>query len=473
MRTWPEKHPDWEYRVYDNDFLIEFPFRNRRLINEYFWRGEYAGVQDLMRYEILFTFGGFMADADSICRYPVDELLDQKTAYTVYDREDVKAAGVSPFLACEPGNPVVGEIIERLSSLEPWDLKKPWRSTGNRFLIEAIKEIGISQVKIWPSHYFIPWHFTTPDRVYTGPDRVYAEQQWGTTRYAYNKADSQAPAVRTKLELVTETITLRQSLAKSASRIGAQKSPAIDEAGPASGSRGILSWQEVVKRPEWIEDLANLNSAIADALIAKGCLPRVSGEPFYSFRQNTDLPAAPMMVKSEALRSKMADWMSQGTSILQVGFDSGHITLLQMHLTPQSTVLAVDPGGRLAKSRADAANICTATASRWLANRFGESVKCFVGWPKATLERVSLSKARPACDLLHINGITSAFLGCYGVASKMLKPNSLIILTHTGGEELNQRILQLQMLGEDISLLEMKDFGPKRGAMAVFRTSGG
>lgn len=156
MRTWQEKHPDWEYRVYDNDFLIEFPFRNRRLINEYFWRGEYAGVQDLMRYEILFTFGGFMADADSICRYRVDELLGQKTAYTVFDREDIKAAGVSPFLACEPGNPVVGEIIERLSSLEPWDLKKPWRSTGNRFLIEAIKDIGISQVKIWSSHYFIP-----------------------------------------------------------------------------------------------------------------------------------------------------------------------------------------------------------------------------------------------------------------------------------------------------------------------------
>ena len=83
MQTWPEKHPDWEYRVYDNEFLMEFPFRNRKLINEYFWRGEYAGVQDLMRFEILYEFGGFMADADSICRHPVDELLVDKGACTV------------------------------------------------------------------------------------------------------------------------------------------------------------------------------------------------------------------------------------------------------------------------------------------------------------------------------------------------------------------------------------------------------
>ena len=182
MQTWPEKHPDWEYRVYDNEFLMEFPFRNRKLINEYFWRGEYAGVQDLMRFEILYEFGGFMADADSICRHPVDELLVDKGACTFYDQADTEKAGVSPFLAAEPGNPVLGEVISRLAQLKPWDLLKPWRSTGNRFLIRAIREIGMEKVTIWPSHYFIPWHHSDPNNVYSGPNKVYAEQQWATTR---------------------------------------------------------------------------------------------------------------------------------------------------------------------------------------------------------------------------------------------------------------------------------------------------
>lgn len=114
MQTWPDKHPDWEYTVYDNDFLAGFPFRLRALINEYWWRGLYAGVQDMMRYEILYAFGGFMADADAICRHPVDELLTRPQAYTVYDRpEDDRWRGVCPILACEPGNPFVGAVIDR------------------------------------------------------------------------------------------------------------------------------------------------------------------------------------------------------------------------------------------------------------------------------------------------------------------------------------------------------------------------
>ena len=123
-----------------------------------------------------------MADADSICRHPVDELLVDKGACTVYDQADKEKAGVSPFLGAEPGNPVLGEVISRLAQLKPWDLLKPWRSTGNRFLIRAIREIGMEKVTIWPSHYFIPWHHSDPNNVYSGPNKVYAEQQWATTR---------------------------------------------------------------------------------------------------------------------------------------------------------------------------------------------------------------------------------------------------------------------------------------------------
>ena len=39
-----------------------------------------------MRYEILYEFGGFMADADAVCLHPVDKLLTRAGLYTVYDR---------------------------------------------------------------------------------------------------------------------------------------------------------------------------------------------------------------------------------------------------------------------------------------------------------------------------------------------------------------------------------------------------
>jgi mannosyltransferase OCH1-like enzyme len=154
MQTWPDKHPDWEYTIYDNDFLAGFPFRLRDLINEYWWRGLYAGVQDMMRYEILYAFGGFMADADAICRHPVDELLTRPQAYTVYDRpEGNRWRGVCPILACEPGNAFVGAVIDRLAEQSPALLRKAEVSTGNRFLMRMIRELDPpeDQLTIWPT----------------------------------------------------------------------------------------------------------------------------------------------------------------------------------------------------------------------------------------------------------------------------------------------------------------------------------
>lgn len=191
MDSWPKLHPDWSYTVYGNDTLTGHPFRLRRLINEYAWRGAWAGVQDMMRYELLYRYGGFMADADAISLHPVDELLDQPRAYTVYDRpESDKFRGVCPFLACEPGNPFVGAVIDELAGLDPWELRKPEVSTGNRFLMRMIKDRapGPDVLKIFPTHTFIPWQKSAPNVWYDGPDKIYAEQKWGTSTFAYNRA---------------------------------------------------------------------------------------------------------------------------------------------------------------------------------------------------------------------------------------------------------------------------------------------
>ena len=58
MNTWKEKHADWEYTLYDNNFLKSFSFKNKKLIEKYYELGLYAGAADLMRYEILYEFGG-------------------------------------------------------------------------------------------------------------------------------------------------------------------------------------------------------------------------------------------------------------------------------------------------------------------------------------------------------------------------------------------------------------------------------
>ena len=107
MQTWRDYHPTWEYRLYDNEYLLSRRWKNQDLINALSARNEYAGVSDLMRYEILEEVGGFIPEADSICLGATDELWDKPdAASTVHESEVAKPGLVSPFLASVPNHPI-------------------------------------------------------------------------------------------------------------------------------------------------------------------------------------------------------------------------------------------------------------------------------------------------------------------------------------------------------------------------------
>lgn len=186
METWRLYHPNWEYRLFDNEYLKQHTFKTREQISEYLKRGQYAGVADLMRLEILYMYGGFMPEADSICMRNTEELFDETCAYTVYENEFVRGKLVSPIQACEPGNVFVGQLIDRLSQISPEKLDEPWISTGNLFTAQMI-EIYLPKIRIFPSHYLIPVHFTGV--AYTGSQEPYAVQLFATTQSSYHNSN--------------------------------------------------------------------------------------------------------------------------------------------------------------------------------------------------------------------------------------------------------------------------------------------
>ena len=188
MQSWRDHHPTWEYRLYDNEFLFSRRWKNQELINAFYARKEYAGVSDLMRYEILEEVGGFIPEADSICLRATDELWDKPdAAYTVHESEVFKPGLVSPFLASAPNHPIFPYLRVRAKRRnDPASLKPAWRSVGNRFLKFAIEEASQdikSKLVIFPSHYFIPEHKDTG--MYQGEGPVYCNQLWGTTFNRY------------------------------------------------------------------------------------------------------------------------------------------------------------------------------------------------------------------------------------------------------------------------------------------------
>lgn len=196
MQSWIDAHPSWHYQVIDNDYISNRRFRNQAQIVEYFRRGKFAGVSDLIRYEILAEEGGFIAEADSICLHPVDELLTQDRAYSVYEFPEGKTGMMSPFLACNPGNPVLTAVVAEMGKLVPQDMAMPWTTTGNGFLRRFFAQNPDlkQQTTIFPSHYFIPEHYK--GGTYTGTDRVYARQLWATTRRSYPHQLTMTPEIK-------------------------------------------------------------------------------------------------------------------------------------------------------------------------------------------------------------------------------------------------------------------------------------
>jgi hypothetical protein len=60
-----------------------------------------------------------------------------------------------------------------------------WKTVGPQRLTDSYRKYGYSKLRIYPSHYFIPQHFT--GLTYEGSDPIYAHQLWGSTRRGYDE----------------------------------------------------------------------------------------------------------------------------------------------------------------------------------------------------------------------------------------------------------------------------------------------
>jgi len=191
MYTWRDKHPDWQYSVFTDQMLRNRKWYNQHLIEEYYKQGAWCGVSDLIRYELLYEEGGFIAEADMICLENCDELFTSPKdhAYTCYENEKGRPNFVQPIFACNPGNQFIRHLLDTLHTMQPKQLHpQPFMSTGNSFLSQFVPQYK-DKLTIWPSHYFIPQFYMNGSIKYEGTDKVYADHKWGSTGMGFNCVD--------------------------------------------------------------------------------------------------------------------------------------------------------------------------------------------------------------------------------------------------------------------------------------------
>jgi hypothetical protein len=172
---------------------------------------EINGKADIMRWEILLQYGGIFIDADSVCVEPLimDFFTPRKMVgnggasggnwyigFSAFENETARPGLVATgTMGFTPGHPLVRDVVNWLKNAlqvrvdcELLIGSPAWLSVGpgciTRFLDTGNYK---SSMVIFPSHYFIPIHYTANTPHYSGHQKVYAHQLWGTGEQEYKK----------------------------------------------------------------------------------------------------------------------------------------------------------------------------------------------------------------------------------------------------------------------------------------------
>ena len=189
MQTWKDKHPDFEYILW-NEERIASHLPNNLCQKQLDMISEINGKADVYRWLILYEFGGYFFDADSICLEPIPEdfFSVPGNGFTCWEnevmREGLIACGSMGFI---PQHPLLKKIIERIQTEETEQFirtTRAWYSVGPGLITRAEKDPEIPKITVLPSYMFLPRHHT--GLKYDGHEKIYAFQGWGTNDQSYD-----------------------------------------------------------------------------------------------------------------------------------------------------------------------------------------------------------------------------------------------------------------------------------------------
>ena len=203
MDTWKNIHEPlgFQYIRWTEAELQKRGFRTR-LANKINEIEEINGKADIIRWELLYEYGGVFVDADSICIKPFTYLIEKYKAFAGYENEQVRAAGwakdhddvlasthpliATGTMAFPPKHELPRLAIEWIKN-NPVTYRetqqRAWRTVGPGLLTRLYFSRKWKDINMLPSYYFLPIHASGLE--YKQHGRVFAYQEWGSTKNSY------------------------------------------------------------------------------------------------------------------------------------------------------------------------------------------------------------------------------------------------------------------------------------------------
>lgn len=196
IQSWKDHHPDWEFRIWGNDDLYGRTWRHQNWIDGFLERKVYAGVVDVMRWELLAQHGGFFLDADLFCVRPLPDWMVALESVAVWDSQQPEGELIANgFVGAEAGLDFFESINQHLEKTPPqydrWSWSRlrrvahgPWKTVGPKCLTGVYRASTYRNLTVLPSHMILP-HASHMDGGYSGTGPVFCVHVWGSTADRY------------------------------------------------------------------------------------------------------------------------------------------------------------------------------------------------------------------------------------------------------------------------------------------------
>lgn len=180
IESWLEHHPGWKYKLWTDADVEKITLYNQRFYDA---SKNYGVKSDILKWEIIYRYGGVYIDMDFECLKPLDELhylYDFYTALQPLDTQFVQlGAGI---FAAAPNHPILKNCIETIK--DDWSKKGAPTRTGPVHFTKAYYAVGKScggSAMVFPAQYFYPQGCTEKELAY---ERWIKEGAYGIHHWA-------------------------------------------------------------------------------------------------------------------------------------------------------------------------------------------------------------------------------------------------------------------------------------------------
>lgn len=171
MQSWIDHHPDWEFKLWTDRDVADFPMKNKAM---FLATTNYGEKADIWRYEILEMFGGLYVDTDQECFKNFDAFNHTYDFYIGVQPLDTNSCQLGiGLIGSIPHHPILQHAIKELPKNK--NVQQIIVKTGpvffTKIFIEAAGRNGYRDIA-FPASYFYPCNYY---------QKGFAENEWRKT----------------------------------------------------------------------------------------------------------------------------------------------------------------------------------------------------------------------------------------------------------------------------------------------------